>query len=135
MLGSAAIGALLQNQLATDLHNRAVSFATQLPAQAQAPFVDGFSKAAKSGLEVGRGQSGTNLALPAGIPAQVAQQIQQVAHAVFIQAFVDAMRPTMALAIAVILLAAIGALWARNRPSRTRSRAERDALPEQASVA
>ena len=135
VLGSAAIGALLQNQLATDLHNRAVSFATQLPTQAQAPFVDGFSKAAKSGLEVGRGQSGTNLALPAGIPAQVAQQIQQVAHAVFTQAFVDAMRPTMALAIAVILLAAIGALWARNRPSGTRSRAERDAQPEQASVA
>src|SRR5207237_10608801 len=135
VLGSAAIGALLQNQLATDLHNRAVSFATQLPTQAQAPFVDGFSRAAKSGLEVGRGQSGTNLALPAGIPAQLAQHIQQVAHAVFTQAFVDAMRPTMALAIAVILLAAIGALWARNQPSRTRSRAERDAQPEQASVA
>jgi len=65
----------------------------------------------------------------------VAQQIQQVAHAVFTQAFVDAMRPTMALAIAVILLAAIGALWARNQPSKTRSRAERDAQPEQASVA
>src|SRR4030088_2485367 len=39
VLGSAAIGALLQNQLANDLHNRAVSFATQLPAQAQGPFV------------------------------------------------------------------------------------------------
>src|SRR6266571_5354521 len=133
VLGSAAIGALLQNQLATDLHNRAVSFATQLPAQAQAPFVDGFSRAAKGGLEVGRGQSGTSLALPAGIPAQLAQHIQQVAHAVFTQAFVDAMRPTMALAIVVILLAAIGALWTRNQPSRIQSRAERDA--QQASVA
>src|SRR6266581_1634285 len=135
VLGSAAIGALLQNQLATDLHNRAVSFATQLPAQAQVPFVDGFSRAAKGGLEVGRGQSGTSLALPAGIPAQLAQHIQQVAHAVFTQAFVDAMRPTMALAIAVILLAAIGALWTRNQPSRIQSRAERDAQAEQASVA
>src|SRR5438132_10499645 len=77
VLGSAAIGALLQNQLATDLHNLAVSYATQLPAQAQGPFVDGFSKAATAGLEVGRGQSGTNLALPAGIPAQVAQALPQ----------------------------------------------------------
>jgi len=134
VLGSAAIGALLQNQLATDLHNRAVGFATQLPAQAQAPFVDGFSKAAKAGLEVGRGQSGTSLTLPGGIPAQVAQQIQHVAHAVFTQAFVDAMRPTMALAIALILLAAIGALWARNQPSGVRRR-ERDAQLEEASVA
>jgi len=135
VLGSAAIGALLQNQLATDLHNRAVTFATQLPAQAQAPFVDGFSRAAKAGLEVGRGQSGTSLTLPAGILPQVAQQIQQVAHAVFTQAFVDAMRPTMALAIVVILVAAVGALWARNRPSGAQGRAERDTQREQASVA
>jgi EmrB/QacA subfamily drug resistance transporter len=135
VLGSAAIGALLQNQLATDLHNRAVGFATQLPAQAQTPFVDGFSKAAKAGLEVGRGQSGTSLTLPAGIPPQVAQQIQQVAHAVFTQAFVDAMRPTMALAIVVILVAAVGALWARNRPSGAQGRAERDVQREEASVA
>src|SRR5207253_669490 len=135
VLGSAAIGALLQNQLANDLHHRAVSYATQLPAQAQGPFVDGFSKAAKAGLQVGRGQSGTSLSLPQGIPAPVAQQIQQVAHAVFTQAFVDAMRPTMALAIVVILAAAVGALWARNNPPRPEAEAERDAQPEQASVA
>jgi hypothetical protein len=132
VLGSAAIGALLQNQLATDLHHRAVGFATQLPVQAQAPFIDGFSRAAKAGLQVGRGQSGTNLKVPAGTPAQVVAQVQQVAHAVFTQAFVDAMRPTMALAIAVILLAAIGALWARNQPSGAH---RRNAQPEEASVA
>lgn len=117
VIGSAAIGAVLQNQLAADLHNRAVSYSTQLPGQAQGPFVDGFSKAAKAGLEVGRGQTGTSVALPAGVPAQVAHQIQQVAHAVFTQAFVDAMRPTMALAVAVILVAAVGALGVRNRRS------------------
>jgi EmrB/QacA subfamily drug resistance transporter len=135
VIGSAAIGALLQNQLAADLHSRAVSYSAQLPAQAQAPFVDGFARAAKAGLEVGRGQTGTSLALPPGIPAQVAQQIQQVAHAVFTQAFVDAMRPTMALAIAIILLAAVGAVWARNRPSGAQVQLAPDAQPEQASVA
>jgi EmrB/QacA subfamily drug resistance transporter len=133
VLGSAAIGALLQNQLANDLHSRAVSYSTQLPAQAQGPFVDGFSKAAKAGLEVGRGQSGTSLSLPQGTPAQVVQQIQQVAHAVFTQAFVDAMRPTMALAVVVILVAAVGALWARNTPPRAHAAA--DAHQERASVA
>ena len=135
VLGSAAIGALLQNQLATDLHSRAVSYSAQLPPQAQAPFVDGFSKAAKAGLQVGRGQSGTSLALPAGIPAQVAQQIQQIAHAVFTQAFVDAMRPTMALAIVVILAAAVGALWARNNPPRAQVDTASGAHQERASVA
>lgn len=115
VIGSAAIGALLQNQLAMDLHNRAVSYATQLPPQAQGPFVSGFSQAAKAGLQVGRGQTGTSVSLPPGVPTQIAQQIQHVAHLVFTQAFVDAMRPTMALAIAVILAAAVGSIAARNR--------------------
>ena len=135
VIGSAAIGALLQNQLASDLHNRAVSYSAQLPSQAQAPFVDGFSKAANAGLQVGRGQTGTSLALPAGVPAQLVHQIQLVAHAVFTQAFVDAMRPTMVLAIVVILVAAIGTFGVRNRPSRAGLHAGAEAHEEPASVA
>ena len=135
VIGSAAIGAVLQNQLAADLHNRAVSYSGQLPSQAQAPFVDGFSKAARSGLQIGRGQTGTSLSLPANVPAQVAHQIQQLAHAVFTQAFVDAMRPTMALAIAVVLVAAVGALAARNAAADGRAQAGTEAQPEPASVA
>jgi EmrB/QacA subfamily drug resistance transporter len=127
VIGSAAIGALLQNQLATDLHARAVGYASQLPAQARTPFVSGFSNAAKAGLQVGRGQTGTTLQLPSGIPGQVAQQLAHVGHMVFTQAFVDAMRPTMALAIAVILVAAVVALAARNRPSRARTMADEQA--------
>ncbi len=135
VIGSAAIGAVLQNQLAADLHNRAVSYSAQLPSQAQAPFVDGFSKAARSGLEVGRGQTGTSLSLPAGVPAQVAHQIQQLAHAVFTQAFVDAMRPTMALAIAVVLVAAVGAIAARNGTAGVPAHAAAESEQEPASVA
>ena len=135
VIGSAAIGALLQNQLASDLHNRAVSYSAQLPSQAQAPFVDGFSKAANAGLQVGRGQTGTSLALPAGVPAQLVHQIQLVAHAVFTQAFVDAMRPTMVLANVVILVAAIGTFAVRNRPSRAGVHAGAEAHEEPASVA
>jgi EmrB/QacA subfamily drug resistance transporter len=135
VIGSAAIGAVLQNQLATDLHSRAVSYSAQLPAQAQAPFVDGFSKAANAGLQVGRGQTGTSLALPAGIPAQLVHQIQVVAHAVFTQAFVDAMRPTMLLAIVVILVAAVSTLAVRNRPSQSRVQVAAEAHEAPASVA
>ena len=135
VIGSAAIGALLQNQLANALHSRAVSYATQLPAQVQAPFIDGFNHAAKSGLQVGRGQSGTSVPLPAGVPAQLAEQIQHVAHLVFTQAFVDAMRPTMVLAIAIILLGAIAALAARNRPVRRAVGVDAQAHQAPASVA
>jgi MFS family permease len=117
VIGSAAIGALLQNQLAQDLHTRAVAYSSALPQQAQGPFVAGFSQAAKAGLQVGRGQTGTSLNVPQGLPAQLVQQIVQVAHHVFTQAFVDAMRPTMALAVVVILAAALAAVGARNRSS------------------
>jgi EmrB/QacA subfamily drug resistance transporter len=117
VIGSAAIGALLQNQLAGDLQKRAASAATQLPTQAQGAFVAGFRNAATSGLQVGRGQTGGNVGVSAGVPAQLAQHIASLAHGVFTQAFVDAMRPTMALAIVVVLVAALGTLAARNRPS------------------
>lgn len=135
VIGSAAVGAVLQNQLAADLHRRAVTVAGQLPGQIRRPFVSAFNNAASSGLEVGRGQTGASLAAPAGIPAQVVQQLQQLAHAVFNQAFVDAMRPAMALAIVVALVAAIAALAARNRPAADASDVTAGVDPKRISVA
>lgn len=78
-----------------------------------------FTGAAKGGLEVGRGQTGGSVHLPAGVPAAVAQQIERLATAVFTHGFVDAMRPTMVVPIVVVLLAAISALAVR-RETRTR---------------
>ena len=115
VIGSAAIGAVLQNRLATGLQEHAVGYSAQLPDAFRSRFVEGFSQAASRGLEVGRGQTGTSLQLPAGIPAQIAQQLERLAHAVFTQAFVDAMRPSMALAVAVVLVAAVGVLGVRAR--------------------
>ena len=115
VIGSAAIGAVLQNQLATRLHDHAVGYSTQLPAAFRGRFVDGFSQAASHGLEVGRGQTGGSLQLPASIPAQIVQQLQSLAHAIFTQSFVDAMRPSMALAITVVIVAAIGVSGVRAR--------------------
>jgi EmrB/QacA subfamily drug resistance transporter len=115
VVGSAAIGAVLQNQLATRLHDHAVGYSTQLPVAFRGRFVDGFSQAASRGLEVGRGQTGGSLQLPGGIPADIVQQLQNLAHAIFTQSFVDAMRPSMALGIIVVIVAAIGVLGVRAR--------------------
>jgi EmrB/QacA subfamily drug resistance transporter len=115
VIGSAAIGAVLQNQLATRLHDHAVSASSQLPAAFQGRFVTGFSQAASHGLQVGRGQTGGSLQLPASIPAEIVQQLQNLAHAIFTQSFVDAMRPSMALGIAVVIVAAIGVSGVRAR--------------------
>jgi EmrB/QacA subfamily drug resistance transporter len=113
VLATAVIGAVLQNQLATALRAQATTYSTQLPAPVRQPFVDGFASAAKTGFEVGAGQSGTALQLPPGIPADVAAQIGQIGHAVFTHAFVDAMRPAMAIALAVVFIGALVSTRAR----------------------
>jgi EmrB/QacA subfamily drug resistance transporter len=135
VIGSAAIGAVLQNQLATSLQAHAVGYSAQLPDAFRARFVEGFSQAASRGLEVGRGQTGSSLQLPAGIPAQVAQQLERLAHAVFTQSFVDAMRPSMALAIVVVLVAAVGVLGVRSRAGRAERATGSAAYQEAAPVA
>ena len=96
---SASVGALLQVRLATALRQQAVSYSGQLRAQFRSPFVDGFSQAASSGLQIGAGQTDSSINLPPGVPAQVVLQLQQLATAVFTHAFVDAMRPTLLLPI------------------------------------
>src|SRR4030081_783754 len=68
VVASAAIGAVLQNQLAVSLKSEAVTYSKQLPAPFHQPFVDGFANAAKQGLEVGANQNGASLQLPPGIP-------------------------------------------------------------------
>jgi len=131
VMASASVGAVLQNRLATALRDHAAGAAGQLPPDVRDGFVRGLGSAARGGLEVGAGQTGGSVPLPPGVPAQIAQQVQQLAHAVFAQAFVDAMRPALLLPIAVILAAALVALAARGRE---RQAAEHAPAPEHAPV-
>ncbi len=48
-------------------------------------------------------------------PAQVAQQISQISHAVFAYGFVDAMKATLYLPIAVLLVGAVATLLIQRR--------------------
>ena len=112
-LGAAAVGAVLQNRLAASLHDQAVAAAHQLPPAFQGRFVDGFSQAAKSGLQVGRGQTGASL--PTGLPAQIAGQLERLIHEVFNNAYVIALRPTVAVAVGVLFVASLSCLFVINR--------------------
>ena len=105
VIASAAVGAFLQNRLALALHDQAVAAAGHLPQPYRDPFVNGFSNAAHSGFEVGAGQSGVSMQLPA--------QVEQIAHYVFTHAFVDAMHPTLLLPIAVLVVAAAASAFVR----------------------
>ena len=105
VLASAVIGAFLQNRLALSLHDHAVDASAQLPAAYRADFVNGFTNAARSGFQVGAGQSGASLNLP--------PQIAAIAQQVFTHAFVDAMHPTLLVPIAILVLAAFATLFVR----------------------
>lgn len=126
VLGSAIVGAVLQNRLATSLHDQAVARSAQLPEQIRTPFINGFASAAKSGLQVGRGQSGSALHVPPGVPPQVAQQVQQIAHDVFVYGFIDAMRPSLAVSIVVLIVGGLSCLALQGRPRSGTAQNERE---------
>ena len=101
VIGAAMVGAVLQNRLAVHLDEQARAVAPQLPAQFRRAFIDGFANAGKSGLEVGVGQTG-GVHLPAAV--------QGLVTLVFDNAYLAAMRPTVAVGVAVLLLGAAAAL-------------------------
>lgn len=116
VIGSAAVGAVLQNRLAGSLQDEAAKRAADLPASVRDQFVATFSNAAKGGLEAGAGQTGAALQPLPGTPTSLAHHIQQTAASVFEHGFVHAMRPTLALPIAVITVGAVSCFLVRRRP-------------------
>jgi len=91
VIGTAAVGALLQNRLVSALTSQAAARSAALPPQMQAKFLAEIGNSAKSGIQVGAGQSAASaIKLPAGLPAQAVQSTGRIAHEVFTFAFVDA---------------------------------------------
>jgi EmrB/QacA subfamily drug resistance transporter len=115
VIGAAAVGALMQNRLASSLHSEATKRAGELPAQVRGQFVDGFKNASKSGLEVGAGQSGATQHLPAGTPPSIATQLKDVGDQVFGHGFISMMHVTMVLPIVVIMIGALSCFAVQRR--------------------
>jgi hypothetical protein len=112
VIGGAAIGALLQIQLAARLDESARINADALPMSVRTRFVEGFSHAGTSkGLQVGTGQTGGHL--PDVIPESVRPGVLQVATKTFYEAYLPAMRITLLLPLAVLALAAVAVLLVR----------------------
>jgi hypothetical protein len=116
VIGTAAIGALLQTQLSSALTAEAIRRSAALPPGTRARFVHGFAQAARSGLQVGAGQSGSKL--PPGTPPGLAAQLQRISHEIFTQGFVNALHPTIVFPIVVLLLGALSCLFLRGGPVR-----------------
>lgn len=116
VIGSAAVGALLQSQLASKLLDSATAHASELPPAFRQQFIDGFKNAASAGLEV-TGQR----ALPTGTPQQVAALFKTV----FDEGFTKAMHISMILPISVMAVSAMTVLLVRRR-----AKPEAAAVPE-----
>jgi MFS family permease len=114
-IGGAVTGAVLATRLTSALQARAVAAAASLPQSARHPFVAGFARAASAGLQVGRGQSAATL--PRGVPAALASRLQQLAHDVFVHSYLQAMRPTLAISVALLLAGAASCLLLRRHPA------------------
>ena len=100
VIGTAGVGALLQNRLLSSFTSQAAQRAARLPGPARDKIISGFQAAAKSGLEVGSGHS------LGGLTGQI-----------FTSGFVDAMRPTMLVPIAILFVAAASCLAMKGRSS------------------
>jgi EmrB/QacA subfamily drug resistance transporter len=121
VIGTAAVGALLQNRLASALVAEATARSAVLPASARGPFVGAFRRAASGGLQAG---SSTGVAVPKGTPSALAAELRRLGAEVFSHGYVHAMRWTMVLPIAVIGLAAASCLAISRRGQAVAGAAE-----------
>jgi EmrB/QacA subfamily drug resistance transporter len=113
VIGTAAVGALLQNRLSVSLPAAAASRAGSLPSQARSNFISGFAKSAQRGAAASPSQG--NVKLPHGTPASLAGEIHKLASEVFSAGYVTAMHVTMIAPIALLVVASLSCLGIKRR--------------------
>jgi EmrB/QacA subfamily drug resistance transporter len=115
VLGSAAIGVLLQARLTVSMHTAAVAASAQLPAAFRPAFVNSMVQTAGSATDAGGGAS---CQLPPGVPAAVAGRVCALGASTFEQGFTDAAKATLILPVVILALGAVACIAIARRPSR-----------------
>jgi EmrB/QacA subfamily drug resistance transporter len=110
VIGTAAVGALLQNRLVSSITAEASTRSAALPPSVRGRFVNEMDNSARNGIQVGAGQSGGSTHLTQGLPQQIVHEIARIAHEVFTFAYVTAMRQTMILPIVLLGVGALSCL-------------------------
>jgi MFS family permease len=109
VIGTAIVGALLENRLVASLTSQATIRSAGLPAQVRATFISGFHQAAATGVLSGS-PANSGVGGSRNVPPSLAAVLKRLAAEVFSHGYVLAMRWTMVLPIAVVALAAISCL-------------------------
>jgi MFS family permease len=113
VIGTAAVGALLQNRLVASLTSQATTRTAVLPAQVRGPFIAAIHNSASQGISVGAGQNG-GIKLPPGLPAQLVTEVVRIGHAIFSYGYVDAMRATMVMPVVLLTVGALSCFAIRS---------------------
>jgi len=128
VIGTASIGALLQNRLTVSLADQARQRAAVLPSAVRAKLIAGVKQSASSGA-ASSGQA-TAFRTPAGTPPSLAAEITRIAHEIVGYGFVSAMRSTMILPVALLTASALASLAIRGGLAR-----QQDTKPSPAETA
>jgi len=124
VIGTAAVGALLQNRLVAAMASQAATRSAALPAHVRGTFIAQIKRSASNGIQVGAGQNGGSASV-AGLPARVAAELARIGHDVFTFGYVTAMRSTMVFPVILLAIAALSCLLLKEG-----SRAPEDVLPD-----
>jgi EmrB/QacA subfamily drug resistance transporter len=109
VIGTAAVGALLENRMVASLVSEATARSVGLPAHVRTQFIDGIRQAVGSGLVGGSSVPSA----PRGTPPALAAELSRLGAYVFTHGYVHAMRWTMVLPIAVVAVAALSCFGVR----------------------
>ena len=116
VIGTAAVGALLQNRLVSAMTSQADGPRRgALPAQVRNRFVTEIHNSASNGIQVGRGperRPGASSPRPA---RSLVAELARIGHEVFTFGYVDAMRQTMILPVVLLPLGALSCLAIKQR--------------------
>jgi hypothetical protein len=105
LLGSAAVGVLLQVRISASTVSRANEAALALPAEFRQRFLSGFADAAGGATRFG----GDAPVLPADLPPGIADQVRHLTAQVIQNGLTDAVRISFLLPIGVLLLGLLSA--------------------------
>ncbi|WP_158674675.1 DHA2 family efflux MFS transporter permease subunit [Streptomyces hoynatensis] len=136
VIGTAVVGAVLQAQLSSSFASQARDrvAGVDAPAEVKTQLIDAFSEASDSGLQVAPGQNG-GVALPDGVAPDTASTLEQVAHDVFVNGFTDAVKPTLAVPVVVLAVAALSCLAIARRRAAAEVTPAPAAAPDKAPAA
>ena len=115
VVGTAGVGALLQNRLASSLVSQAAQRTAALPEPLRGQVISRFRDSAKSGIQVGAGQTGSSLKGLPGVPAQLLGELRQIFEQVFAHGYVTAMRETVVPTVVLLLVGSVSCFAIRRR--------------------